>query len=91
MLDWIICGGESGPGARVCDVRWIRSIRDQCAAAGVPCFIKQLGSVPRGEFEPDAEGSDGIWKLKHHKGGDMSEWPEDLRVREMPRVYQESK
>jgi protein gp37 len=45
-LHWVIVGGESGPGARCCDVEWVRSIRDQCRAAGVACFVKQLGSKP---------------------------------------------
>lgn len=40
-LDWIVAGCESGPGARPCDVAWLRSLRDQCAAAGVPYFLKQ--------------------------------------------------
>ena len=43
---WVIAGGESGPGARPCHLDWLRSIRDQCAAAGVPFFLKQLGSNP---------------------------------------------
>ncbi len=45
-IDWIIVGGESGPGARPCDVAWIRSIVEQCAGAGVPVFCKQLGAKP---------------------------------------------
>ena len=45
-LDWVIVGGESGPGARPMDLDWMRSIRDQCEGAGVPCFIKQLGARP---------------------------------------------
>lgn len=45
-LDWVIVGGESGPGARPCDVAWIRSIVEQCRAARVPAFVKQLGAVP---------------------------------------------
>lgn len=43
-IDWVIVGGESGHGARPCDVAWIRSIVQQCKAAGVPCFVKQMGS-----------------------------------------------
>jgi protein gp37 len=39
-LDWIIVGGETGPGARPLHPDWVRSIRDQCQAAGVPLFIK---------------------------------------------------
>lgn len=42
-LDWVIVGGESGPGARPMDPDWARSIRDQCVAAGVPFFFKQWG------------------------------------------------
>ncbi len=42
-IDWVICGGESGPGARPMHPDWARSIRDQCAAAGVPYFFKQWG------------------------------------------------
>ena len=42
-LDWVICGGESGPGARPMHPDWARSLRDQCAAAGVPFFFKQWG------------------------------------------------
>lgn len=43
-LDWVIVGGESGAGARLCDVEWIRNIKKQCADAKVPVFVKQLGS-----------------------------------------------
>ncbi len=42
-LDWVICGGESGPGARPMYPDWARSLRDQCVAAGVPYFFKQWG------------------------------------------------
>lgn len=43
-IDWVIVGGESGPGARPCNVKWIRDVVKQCAASKVPCFVKQLGS-----------------------------------------------
>lgn len=53
-IDWVICGGESGPGARPMHPDWVRSLRDQCQAeaAGVPFFFKQWGewlpcAVPR--------------------------------------------
>lgn len=49
-LDWIICGGESGPGARPMHPDWARSLRDQCAAAGVAYHFKQWG-----EWEPRTE------------------------------------
>jgi len=42
-IDWVICGGESGPNARPMHPDWARSLRDQCQAAGVPFFFKQWG------------------------------------------------
>lgn len=42
-LDWVVVGGESGPGARPMHPDWARSLRDQCVAAGVPFFFKQWG------------------------------------------------
>lgn len=44
-VHWAIVGGESGPGARPMDPAWVREIRDQCVAAGVPFFFKQWGGV----------------------------------------------
>lgn len=43
--DWVIAGGESGPGKRPVDLAWLRAIRDQCRAAGVPIFIKQIDKI----------------------------------------------
>lgn len=42
QIDWIICGSESGPRRRPADIKWIRSLRDQCINAGVPFFLKQM-------------------------------------------------
>lgn len=42
-IDWVICGGESGFGARAMNPDWARSVRDQCASAGIPFFFKQWG------------------------------------------------
>jgi protein gp37 len=92
-IDWVVVGGESGPGARICDVPWIRSIVEQCRAAEVPAFVKQLGARPVEigrncgepscrEFCPHVSFALG---LASRKGGDPAEWPEDLRVREFPR------
>lgn len=50
-LDWVIVGGESGPSARPMHPDWARSIRDQCKAAGVPFFMKQMGGK-RKPFAP---------------------------------------
>jgi len=81
--DWIIAGGESGPGARPCDVAWIRSAVEQCKAAGVPVFVKQLGANI--DWVRDENGKQlGRLSLRDRKGGDPAEWPADLRVREFP-------
>jgi protein gp37 len=79
-LDWVIVGGESGHGARSFDLAWARSIVSQCRAAGVPVFVKQLGARPL-FHDGGGRTSEG---LRHPKGGDPTEWPEDLRVREFP-------
>ncbi len=44
-IDWVIVGGESGPGARPMNSSWVISVRDQCLNAGVPFFFKQWGGV----------------------------------------------
>lgn len=76
-LDWIIVGGESGRFARPFNFEWARSVRRACEASGTAFFVKQLGS---------------LWAKEHHAkdshGGDPSEWPEDLRVRQWPRGLQ---
>lgn len=71
FIDWIIAGGESGPNARGCEADWIRSAVQQCTAAGVPVFVKQLGARPIGA------------NVSHAKGGDLAEWPADLQVRQL--------
>ncbi len=92
-IDWVIAGGESGPGARPCDIAWIRSIVAQCAAAGVACFCKQLGADPReGNANGNCRNVDCTHpdcgyirlRLKDRKGGDPEEWPSDLRVQQFP-------
>jgi protein gp37 len=90
-LDWVIVGGESGPGARPFDLAWARSIVQQGQAAGVACFVKQLGRFPMqdglapdGCSIPAAGGS--AFGLRDRKGGDPDEWPPDLRVRQFPEV-----
>ena len=96
-LDWVIVGGESGPNARPCNIEWIRSIRDQCAAAGVACFVKQLGAhvIDRESTVAHRCPDERCWPagfrqdgqriiLNDSKGGDWDEWPQDLRVRQMP-------
>lgn len=75
-LHWVIAGGESGHGARPMDPAWVRPLRDQCAAAEVPFFMKQAGSVLARE-----------WGCSDRKGHDPAEWPEPF-PREFPAVNQ---
>lgn len=85
-IDWVIVGGESGHGARGCDIDWIRSIVRQCKATDVPVFVKQLGAKPftsKGNGTPETPYCREYLKLKSKKGGDIAEFSEDLRIREM--------
>ena len=79
FIDWLVIGGESGPGARPFNIQWARDVIAQCKAAGVPCFMKQLGARP-------VSKCNGPLFLHDRKGGCMDEWPSDLRVREYPEV-----
>lgn len=98
-LDWIVVGGESGPGARPFDIAWARSTIEQCRAAGTKVFVKQLGAMPvdgaegepTGNFRANPDTGRRQYELRvtrlplrDRKGGDMDEWPADLRVRELP-------
>lgn len=100
-IDWIIVGGESGPGARPFDVQWARDTVGQCRAANVPVFVKQLGRRPRGWCALNGDTDNPVecqaWEASEHghcgdecpyfrdrKGGDIDEWPADLRIREFP-------
>lgn len=71
-IDWVIVGGESGAGARVCRYDWLESLWRQCSAT-VPFWMKQLGS------NSDVPGATG-------KGEKKSEWPLTLMVQQLPRV-----
>jgi protein gp37 len=111
FLKWIVVGGESGPGARPFDISWARSTIKACKAAGVACFVKQLGARPmmraetreglRAGDRPGLEWPEGTrfstadehmgteWQgrwalLKDRKGSVLTEWPQDLRIREYP-------
>lgn len=95
-IHWVIIGGESGPKARPFNVAWAENTIEQCKAASVACFVKQLGASPvyslpwnepLAEKKFDDEGS-AAWfdmgMIKDKKGGDITEWPQDLRVRQFP-------
>lgn len=70
-IDWVVVGGESGPGSRPMHPEWARSLRDQCQVAGVPFLFKQAGSVLAR-----------VWGCAG-KGTDPAEWPEPF-PREYP-------
>lgn len=55
-IHWVIVGGESGAGARPLDKQWVRSLRDQCAAAKVPFFFKQWGGFQKAKHGRHLDG-----------------------------------
>lgn len=73
-MDWVIVGGESGPGARPMKPEWVRQCQRSCEASDVAFFFKQAGTVLARE-----------WNCTDTKGTIMPEWPEEFRVREYPR------
>jgi protein gp37 len=58
-INWVIVGGESGPGARKMDEEWVKEIRNQCLSARVPFFFKQWGGVQKKKAGRELEGR--IW------------------------------
>lgn len=77
-IDWVIVGGESGNETgkyryRPCDIKWIEAIVNDCKSEGVAIFVKQLGTYLSKQMG-----------FKDRHGGDINEWPEHLRIREMP-------
>jgi len=64
-VEWVIAGGESGPGARPMHPDWARSLRDQCAAAGVPFFFKQWGDKPPEEAFTSVPHVNALMHAKH--------------------------
>lgn len=78
-IDWVIAGGESGSKDKPFDLAWARRLRDRCRKEGKAFFLKQLGAVA-------TDGGREV-PLRDGHGGDWSEWPEDLRVREMPSAF----
>jgi len=75
-VDWVIQGGQSGHDAMPFQLTWAKDLKEQCREAGVPYFLKQLG----------ANVMDGRKRLNFEDshGGDWSEWPKDVRVRQVP-------
>ena len=89
-IGWVIAGCESGPGPHVrdCDADWLRSLRDQCASAGVPYFLKQGRPWDVGKHRPVPMGIGygpgatrklgGIVELPYLDGQQYAEWPQGL-------------
>lgn len=62
-IDFVICGGETGPGARPMNLDWARSLRDQCTEAGVPFFYKGAGTAQMKKTDPQYRLLDGeLWE-----------------------------
>lgn len=77
-IDWVIVGGESGNENgkyryRPCEMKWIENIVSYCKFNQIPVFVKQLGTHLSKEL-----------KMKDRHGGDISEFPEHLKIREFP-------
>lgn len=98
-FDWLIVGGASGTNADPFEVDWAVNSLRACRSWGRRCFVKQVGSRPRISLAEDylawpEHATRGIRRggdqyaltLKDRKGEDMSEWPKELRVRQMPEV-----
>jgi len=74
QIKWVTCGGYSGEQKRPMFLPWARKVRGECREYQVAFFMKQLGSVYAREHG-----------LRHPKGEDISEFPDDLQIQEFPR------
>jgi protein gp37 len=81
-LNWLIHGGESGAGAEPFDIAWAEQMLAHCRQHRVPCFLKQFGARAVQNGQPV--------HFNDPKGGDWSEWPAHLQVREMPRSSEQN-
>lgn len=77
-IDWVIIGGESGNDSgkykyRPCELNWMQWIVEDCRTSGIPVFVKQLGTHLAKELN-----------LRDRHGGDISEFPNYLKIRQMP-------
>ncbi|MFN6562659.1 MAG: DUF5131 family protein [Nostoc sp. ChiSLP01] len=75
-IHWIICGGESGPNSRPCHLEWLQSIVQQCHSDKIPVFVKQVGA--------NAYFQQQQFKTRNKKGGDITEFIQQLQVQEFP-------
>lgn len=98
-IHWVICGGESGPKARPMLIEWADDLRRQCAAAGVPFFMKQLGAYvgttnanahdwPEHVAFEEVPGTPQIAgarvRLSDKIGRNIEEFPSELQIRQFP-------
>lgn len=85
-IDWAIVGGESGTGARPCHINWIRSLVQQCQQTKTAVFVKQWGSqaIDSTPYIDQVVQNHFQVKLKNRKGGDITELPFDVQIREFP-------
>lgn len=82
-IGWVIIGGESGPNARLMDLGWLGEIIDQCRAADVPVFVKQLGTV----WARDTSWGGYLVAGADRHGRDPKYWPASVpKVRQYPAV-----
>lgn len=94
-LDWVVAGGESGPGARPMHPDWARQLRDQCAAAGVPFLFKQWGEWTPGENAQNTIGKavetadwfNDRWSFQRLTAGDC----EGMHIDDEPTLYRAGK
>lgn len=84
-IDWMILGGESGPGSRPLDLGWFRELIEMARESGTAVFVKQMGSPWASDM---SVGGQSLAKTDK-KGGDWRYWPEELRVREYPQAVAE--
>jgi protein gp37 len=89
-LSWVVPGGESENSARALDARFLYALVSQCKDAGTPIFVKQLGyrfmDLDNAFYGAGIKTTDKNRKLINRAGADIDEWPEDLRVREWPKL-----
>lgn len=82
-FNWVICGGESGSGARPFNLNWARRLRDQCFDEGLHFFMKQLGDHAG---TTDDAGAWTPYPRRSHHGTDIATWPADLQVQLSPKT-----
>jgi protein gp37 len=82
-IDWLIVGGESGPGSRPVDLGWFRELIAMARTAGTAVFVKQMGSRWASDMSVGGQSLARVDK----KGGDWRYWPDDLKIREYPTAW----